>query len=89
MKTKLFIALNILFLVLPAQAEFKVFILAGQSNMQGAGQVKANPNSHSKGKGSNGLGNTLNKFLIPDLVPGHGNRADPILVRQSGRRDID
>lgn len=38
---------------LPAQAdgEVKVFILAGQSNMAGAGQVDANP-EHNEGRGS-------------------------------------
>jgi alpha-galactosidase len=30
----------------------KVFVLAGQSNMEGAGAIAANPKSHSKGKGS-------------------------------------
>ena len=52
MKSKYLIALFGLLLVLPAQAKLKVFILAGQSNMQGAGQVNINPKSQSKGKGS-------------------------------------
>jgi hypothetical protein len=34
-----------------AKGPLKVFILAGQSNMQGAGQIKANP-KRNKGKGS-------------------------------------
>jgi len=51
-KSKSLIALFSLLLVLPTQAKLKVFILAGQSNMQGAGQVNINPKSHTKGKGS-------------------------------------
>jgi len=39
-------------LIFTAQAKLKVFILAGQSNMQGAGQININPKSHTKGKGS-------------------------------------
>ena len=43
------------FLCIVAQAEHPakhLFILSGQSNMQGAGQVNINPKSHTKGKGS-------------------------------------
>ena len=35
-----------------AQAKVQVFILAGQSNMEGAGAVKINPNSKNGGKGT-------------------------------------
>ena len=52
MKSKSLIALFSLLLAVSAQAKLKVFILAGQSNMQGAGQVNINPKSHTKGKGS-------------------------------------
>ncbi|SVC85342.1 uncharacterized protein METZ01_LOCUS338196, partial [marine metagenome] len=38
-KSKSLIALFSLLLAVSAQAKLKVFILAGQSNMQGAGQV--------------------------------------------------
>ena len=52
MKSKSLIALFSLLLAVSVQAKLKVFILAGQSNMQGAGQVHINPKSHTKGKGS-------------------------------------
>lgn len=39
-------------LVLPVQAELKVFVLAGQSNMEGAGAVGMNPKSKNGGQGS-------------------------------------
>ena len=40
----------LLFLIpaLPAQAKLKVFILAGQSNMEGAGQININPAPKTK-----------------------------------------
>ncbi|MFM1557422.1 MAG: sialate O-acetylesterase, partial [Limisphaerales bacterium] len=52
MKSKSLIALFSLLLAVSVQAKLKVFILAGQSNMQGAGQVNINPKSHTQGKGS-------------------------------------
>ena len=44
----------LLFLIpaLPAQAKLKVFILAGQSNMEGAGQININPRAQNKGAGT-------------------------------------
>ena len=39
----------LLFLIaLPAQAKLKVFILAGQSNMEGAGQININSRAKTK-----------------------------------------
>tara|TARA_B100000809_G_scaffold123653_1_gene121790 strand:+ start:619 stop:1548 length:930 start_codon:yes stop_codon:yes gene_type:complete len=35
-----------------AQGKLKVFVLAGQSNMEGAGQIQINPGSKNGGKGS-------------------------------------
>ncbi|MCH2582906.1 MAG: sialate O-acetylesterase, partial [Planctomycetes bacterium] len=35
-----------------AQGKLKVFVLAGQSNMEGAGQIAINPRSKNGGKGS-------------------------------------
>ena len=35
-----------------SQAKLMVFILAGQSNMQGAGAIKINPKSKNGGKGT-------------------------------------
>lgn len=52
MKSSYIIIFFSLLLALTTQAKLKVFILAGQSNMQGAGQVNINPKSHTKGKGS-------------------------------------
>ena len=44
----------LLFLIpaLPAQAKLKVFILAGQSNMEGAGQININSRAQNKGVGT-------------------------------------
>lgn len=44
----------LLFLIpaLPAQAKLKVFILAGQSNMEGAGQININSRAQNKGAGT-------------------------------------
>ena len=44
------IALGCLLFTSQAQAKLKVFILAGQSNMQGAGAIKINPKSKNGGK---------------------------------------
>ncbi|MED5495154.1 MAG: sialate O-acetylesterase, partial [Verrucomicrobiota bacterium] len=46
------IALGCLLLTSQAQAKLKVFILAGQSNMQGAGAIKINPKSKNGGQGT-------------------------------------
>ena len=46
------IALGCLLFTSQAQAKLKVFILAGQSNMQGAGAIKINPKSKNGGKGT-------------------------------------
>ena len=35
-----------------AQGKLKVFVLAGQSNMEGAGQIRINPKNKNGGKGS-------------------------------------
>ncbi|GIT29222.1 MAG: hypothetical protein Ct9H300mP1_12680 [Planctomycetaceae bacterium] len=37
---------------LRAQKTVRVFILAGQSNMEGAGQIRINPKKENKGAGS-------------------------------------
>ncbi|MEC7923246.1 MAG: sialate O-acetylesterase, partial [Planctomycetota bacterium] len=37
---------------LRAQGKLKVFVLAGQSNMEGAGQIAINPRSKNEGRGS-------------------------------------
>ena len=41
-----------LFVTAIAHAELKVFVLAGQSNMQGAGQVEMKENSRNGGQGT-------------------------------------
>ena len=46
------IALACLIFASQAQAKLKVFILAGQSNMQGAGAIKINPKSKNGGQGT-------------------------------------
>ena len=46
------IALGCLLFTSQAQAKLKVFILAGQSNMQGAGAIKINPKSKNGGQGT-------------------------------------
>ena len=45
-------ALGYLLFTSPAKAKLKVFILAGQSNMQGAGAIKINPKSKNSGQGT-------------------------------------
>ena len=40
----------------------KVFILAGQSNLEGAGQIKADP-KRNEGKGSQGLESAMQSTL--------------------------
>ncbi|MCH2364644.1 MAG: sialate O-acetylesterase, partial [Planctomycetes bacterium] len=54
MRLALSAAALILFLTGPvhAQGKLKVFVLAGQSNMEGAGQVGINPRSKNEGRGS-------------------------------------
>ena len=44
--------LPLVLLTLPVQAKLKVFILAGQSNMEGAGQIQINPRAQNKGAGT-------------------------------------
>ena len=44
--------LPLVLLALPVQAKLKVFILAGQSNMEGAGQIQINPRAQNKGEGT-------------------------------------
>ena len=46
------IALGCLLFTSQAKAKLKVFILAGQSKMQGAGAIKINPKSKNGGKGT-------------------------------------
>lgn len=50
--TEFRILLLILISCLPAQAKLKVFVLAGQSNMEGAGQININPRAQNKGAGT-------------------------------------
>ena len=53
MRLLLLVAL-FLFVAVPvrAQGKLKVFVLAGQSNMEGAGQIAINPRSKNEGRGS-------------------------------------
>ena len=51
-KSKSLIAFFSLLLAVSVQAKLKVFILAGQSNMEGAGQIQINPRSKNGGKGT-------------------------------------
>ena len=44
--------LPLLLLALPVQAKLKVFVLAGQSNMEGAGQIQINTRAQNKGAGT-------------------------------------
>ena len=44
--------LPLLLLALPVQAKLKVFVLAGQSNMEGAGQIQINPRAQNQGAGT-------------------------------------
>ena len=54
MRLILFVVSFVLFLpgTIRAQGKLKVFVLAGQSNMEGAGQIAINPRSKNGGKGS-------------------------------------
>ena len=58
--------LPLLLLALPTQAKLKVFILAGQSNMEGAGQIQINPRAQNKGAG------TL-EFMVKQTPQKHGH----------------
>ncbi len=44
--------LPLLLLALPVQAKLKVFVLAGQSNMEGAGQIQINLRAQNQGAGT-------------------------------------
>ena len=50
--TALRVLLLLLIPALPAQAKLKVFILAGQSNLEGAGQININSRAQNKGAGT-------------------------------------
>ena len=54
MRLILFVVSFVLFspATIRAQGKLKVFVLAGQSNMEGAGQIQINPRSKNGGKGS-------------------------------------
>ena len=54
MRLVLFISALLLLSTAPARAQgkLKVFVLAGQSNMEGAGQIRINPKNKNGGKGS-------------------------------------
>ena len=65
MQIKKFFLVALLF-AFHAEAKLKVFILAGQSNMEGAGQIQINPRAQNKGAG------TL-EFMVKQAPKKHGH----------------